>query len=88
MCLSICAYKTGTKKKKKYRKLLDTYMLVGAGLSRVKYEIFTGDEGSYAFITIYAYEPHFHIKGYDSLKLDETVDVRSQIEGHFAYTYQ
>ncbi|HBY4291370.1 TPA: DNA gyrase subunit B, partial [Klebsiella pneumoniae] len=36
----------------------------------------------------YAYEPHFHIKGYDSLKLDETVDVRSQIEGHFAYTYQ
>ncbi len=54
------------------QKLLDTYMLVGAGLSRVKYEIFTGDEGSYAFITIYAYEPHFHIKGYDSLKLDET----------------
>ncbi|SXN59908.1 DNA gyrase subunit beta [Klebsiella pneumoniae] len=52
------------------QKLLDTYMLVGAGLSRVKYEIFTGDEGSYAFITIYAYEPHFHIKGYDSLKLD------------------
>ena len=50
------------------QKLLDTYMLVGAGLSRVKYEIFTGDEGSYAFITIYAYEPHFHIKGYDSLK--------------------
>ncbi len=47
-----------------------------------------GDEGSYAFITIYAYEPHFPIKGYDSLKLDETVDVRSQIEGHFAYTYQ
>lgn len=35
------------------QKLLDTYMLVGAGLSRVKYEIFTGDEGSYAFITIY-----------------------------------
>ena len=88
MCLSICAYKTGTVNAKKYRKLLDTYMLVGAGLSRVKYEIFTGDEGSYAFITIYAYEPHFHIKGYDSLKLDETVDVRSQIEGHFAYTYQ
>lgn len=28
------------------QKLLDTYMLVGAGLSRVKYEIFTGDEGS------------------------------------------
>ncbi|HFO0281980.1 TPA: DNA gyrase subunit B [Klebsiella quasipneumoniae] len=70
------------------QKLLDTYMLVGAGLSRVKYEIFTGDEESYAFITIYAYEPHFHIKGYDSLKLDETIDVRSQIEGHFADTYQ
>lgn len=69
-------------------KLLDTYMLVGTGLSRVKYEIFSGDEGSYAFITIYAYEPHFHIKGHDSLKLDEAVDVRSQIEGHFAYTYQ
>lgn len=60
------------------QKLLDTYMLVGAGLSRVKYEIFSGDEGSYAFITIYAYEPHFHIKGYDSLKLDETVDLRSK----------
>lgn len=26
------------------QKLLDTYMLVGAGLSRVKYEIFSGDE--------------------------------------------
>ncbi|WP_411178540.1 DNA gyrase subunit B [Klebsiella variicola] len=60
------------------QKLLDTYMLVGACLSRVKYEIFSGDEGSYAFITIYAYEPHFHIKAYDSLKLDETVDVRSK----------
>ncbi len=69
-------------------KLLDTYMLVGTGLSRVKYEIFSGDEGSYAFITIYAYEPHFHIKSHDSLKLDEAVDVRSQIEGHFADSYQ
>ena len=28
------------------------------------------------------------ILSYDSLKLDETVDVRSQIEGHFADTYQ
>ncbi|HFN0777031.1 TPA: DNA gyrase subunit B [Klebsiella pneumoniae] len=69
-------------------KLLDAYMLVGAGLSRVKYEIFSGDEGSYAFITIYAYEPHFHVRGYDSLKLDEAVDIKEQIEGHFAEKYQ
>ncbi|SMG68727.1 DNA gyrase subunit beta [Klebsiella quasipneumoniae] len=72
----------------KTQKLLDTYMLVGEGISRAKYEIFSGDEGAYAFITIYANEPHFHIKGYDYLKLDETVDVRSQIEGHFADSYQ
>lgn len=44
------------------QKLLDTYMLVGAGLSPVKYEIFSGDEGPYAFITIYAYEPHFILR--------------------------
>lgn len=66
------------------QKLLDTYMLVGPGLARVKYEVFSGDEGLYAFITIYAYEPNFHIKGYDSLKLDETIDIKDQIEGHFA----
>ena len=27
MCLSICAYKTGTINAKKYRKLLDTYIM-------------------------------------------------------------
>lgn len=70
------------------QKLLDTYMLVGNGLARVKYEVFSGDEELYAFITIYAYDPQFHIKGYDSLKLDAVIDVRSQIEGHFADNYQ
>ena len=70
------------------QKLLDTYMLVGTGLARAKYEVFSGEEGLYAFITIYAYEPHFHITGYDSLKLDDTIDVRSQIEGHFVDSYQ
>ncbi len=70
------------------QKLLETYMLVGTGLARVKYEVFSGDEELYAFITIYAYEPQFHIKGYDSLKLDDAIDVRSQIEGHFVDNYQ
>lgn len=69
-------------------KLLDTYMLVGPGLARVKYEVFSGGEGLYAFIEIYAYEPHFHVRGYDSLKLDEAVDIKEQIEGHFAERYQ
>lgn len=68
--------------------LLNTYMLVGPGLARVKYEVFSGSEGLYAFITIYAYEPDFHVKGYDSLKLDEAVDIKEQIEGHFAERYQ
>ncbi|MGT8789750.1 DNA gyrase subunit B [Klebsiella oxytoca] len=68
-------------------KLIDTYMLVGEGLSRIKYEIFSGDDGLYAFITIYAYEPHFHIRGYDSLKLNESIDIRAQIEEHFAARY-
>lgn len=68
--------------------LLDTYMLVGTGLARAKYEVFSGEEGLYAFITIYAYEPHFHVRGNDSLKLDEAVDIKEQIEGHFAERYQ
>lgn len=31
---------------------------------------------------------HFHVRGYDSLKLDEAVDIKEQIEGHFAERYQ
>lgn len=68
-------------------KLIETYMLVGPGLSRVKYEIFSGEKELYALITIYAYEPNFHIKGYDSLKLNESIDFRAQIEEHFAARY-
>ncbi|AKL08890.1 DNA gyrase subunit B [Klebsiella oxytoca] len=72
------------------QKLIETYMLVNEHkrLSRVKYEIFSGTDNTiYALITVYAYEPVFHIKGYDSLTLNESVDTRAQVEEHFAAYY-
>ncbi|HAT1590670.1 DNA gyrase subunit B [Klebsiella oxytoca] len=69
------------------QELVKTFMLISEKQSRAKYEVFTGDHDYYAFITVYGNESGFHIKGYDSLKLDDSRDVRSQIEEHFAATY-
>lgn len=69
------------------QKLIDTYMLVNLDSYRVKYEVFAGDQDFSALITIYAHNPSFHIKGYDFLTLDESIDTRSQIEAHFAANY-
>ncbi|WP_154905030.1 DNA gyrase subunit B [Klebsiella michiganensis] len=69
------------------QKLIETYMLASLDSSRVKYDIFAGDQDFYALITVYAHKPSFHIKGYDFLKLDESIDTRSQIEAHFAANY-
>lgn len=69
------------------QKLVETYMLVSDQQSRVKYEVFAGDEDLYALVTVFGDDPDVHIVGYDSSTLSDSEDIRSQIEEHFAATY-